>query len=75
MIALPTGPKASRSVMPDGFRDVGHLTRIVGNPALVQMQTHTNIATAMNDMYEDLGQLIGYARTNHVVPAVEPLVR
>ena len=32
------------------------------------MPTHANIATAMSDMHEHLGQLIAYARTNHVVP-------
>ena len=32
------------------------------------MQVHANIATAMADMHEHLGQLIAYARTNHVVP-------
>ncbi len=32
------------------------------------MQVHANIATAMSDMHEHLGQLIAYARTNHVVP-------
>lgn len=32
------------------------------------MPTHANVATAMADMHEHLGQLIAYARTNHVVP-------
>jgi hypothetical protein len=32
------------------------------------MPVHASIATAMNDMHEHLGQLIAYARTNHVVP-------
>ena len=32
------------------------------------MAVHANIATAMADMHEHLGQLIAYARTNHVVP-------
>ena len=32
------------------------------------MQVHANIATAMSDMHEPLGQLIAYARTTHVVP-------
>ena len=32
------------------------------------MPVHANIATAMADMHEHLGQLIAYARTNHVVP-------
>ena len=32
------------------------------------MPTHANIATAMADMHEHLGQLIAYARTNHIVP-------
>ncbi len=32
------------------------------------MPMHANIATAMSDMHEHLGQLIAYARTNHVVP-------
>jgi len=32
------------------------------------MPTHANVATAMGDMHEHLGQLIAYARTNHVVP-------
>jgi hypothetical protein len=29
---------------------------------------HASVAVAMNDMHEHLGQLIAYARTNHVVP-------
>ena len=33
-----------------------------------QMPVHANIATAAADMHEHLGQLIAYARTNHVVP-------
>jgi len=33
-----------------------------------EMPTHANIATAMADMHEHLGQLIAYARMNHVVP-------
>jgi hypothetical protein len=33
-----------------------------------QMPVHANIATAMADMHEHLGQLIAYARTNRVVP-------
>jgi hypothetical protein len=33
-----------------------------------KMPVHANIATAMADMHEHLGQLIAYARTNHVVP-------
>jgi len=32
------------------------------------MPVHASIATAMNDMHEHLGQLIAYARSNHVVP-------
>jgi hypothetical protein len=32
------------------------------------MPVHASIAVAMNDMHEHLGQLIAYARTNHVVP-------
>ena len=32
------------------------------------MEVHAYIATAMFDMHEHLGQLIAYARTNHVVP-------
>ena len=32
------------------------------------MPVHASVATAMNDMHEHLGQLIAYARTNHVVP-------
>ena len=32
------------------------------------MRTSAHIATAMADMHEHLGQLIAYARTNHVVP-------
>jgi hypothetical protein len=32
------------------------------------MPTHANVATAMGDMHEHLGQLIAYARTNKVVP-------
>ena len=32
------------------------------------MPVHANIATAMADMHEHLGQIIAYARTNHVVP-------
>jgi hypothetical protein len=32
------------------------------------MPVHASIATAMADMHEHLGQLIAYARTNHVVP-------
>jgi len=32
------------------------------------MPTHANIAVAMGDMHEHLGQLIAYARTNQVVP-------
>ena len=33
-----------------------------------QMETHAHIAMALADMHEHLGQLIAYARTNHVVP-------
>ncbi|HUP50884.1 MAG TPA: hypothetical protein VM198_00305, partial [Longimicrobiales bacterium] len=33
-----------------------------------QMPVHANIATAMADMHEHLGQLIAYARANQVVP-------
>ena len=33
-----------------------------------QMPVHANIATAMADMHEHLGQLIAYARANEVVP-------
>jgi len=33
-----------------------------------QMETHAHIAMALGDMHEHLGQLIAYARTNHVVP-------
>jgi hypothetical protein len=33
-----------------------------------QMPVHANIATAMADMHEHLGQLIAYARANRVVP-------
>jgi len=33
-----------------------------------QMPVHANIATAMADMHEHLGQLIAYARSNRVVP-------
>jgi hypothetical protein len=33
-----------------------------------QMPVHANIATAMADLHEHLGQLIAYARTNQVVP-------
>jgi hypothetical protein len=33
-----------------------------------QMPVHASVATAMADMHEHLGQLIAYARTNHVVP-------
>jgi len=33
-----------------------------------QMPVHANIATAMADMHEHLGQLIAYARSNSVVP-------
>jgi hypothetical protein len=32
------------------------------------MPVHASIATAMADMHELLGQLIAYARRNHVVP-------
>jgi uncharacterized damage-inducible protein DinB len=32
------------------------------------MPVHASVAVAMNDMHEHLGQLIAYARTNHVVP-------
>ncbi len=32
------------------------------------MQIDANIVIAMGDMHEHLGQLIAYARTNHVVP-------
>lgn len=32
------------------------------------METHAHIAMALPDMHEHLGQLIAYARTNHVVP-------
>jgi len=32
------------------------------------MPVHASIATAMADMHEHLGQLIAYARANHVVP-------
>ena len=32
------------------------------------MTIDANIMTAMADMHEHLGQLIAYARTNHVVP-------
>jgi len=33
-----------------------------------QMPVHANVATAMADMHEHLGQLIAYARANRVVP-------
>jgi len=33
-----------------------------------QMPVHANVATAMADMHEHLGQLIAYARANSVVP-------
>jgi hypothetical protein len=33
-----------------------------------EMPVHANIATAMADMHEHLGQLIAYARANEVVP-------
>jgi len=33
-----------------------------------QMPVHANVATAMADMHEHLGQLIAYARVNRVVP-------
>ncbi len=33
-----------------------------------QMPVHANIATAMADLHEHLGQLIAYARSNDVVP-------
>ncbi|MSR20583.1 MAG: hypothetical protein EXR95_00235 [Gemmatimonadetes bacterium] len=33
-----------------------------------QMPVHANIATAMADLHEHLGQLISYARANSVVP-------
>ena len=33
-----------------------------------QMEVHAHIAMALADMHEHLGQLIAYARTNHVVP-------
>ncbi len=32
------------------------------------MKIHANIMISMGDMHEHLGQLIAYARTNHVVP-------
>ena len=32
------------------------------------MKIHANILISMGDMHEHLGQLIAYARTNHVVP-------
>jgi hypothetical protein len=32
------------------------------------MPVHASVATAMADMHEHLGQLIAYARANHVVP-------
>jgi len=34
-----------------------------------QMEVHAHIAMALADMHEHLGQLIQYARTNHVVPS------
>jgi hypothetical protein len=33
-----------------------------------EMPVHANILISMADMHEHLGQLIAYARTNHVVP-------
>ena len=33
-----------------------------------EMPVHANVATAMADMHEHLGQLIAYARANRVVP-------
>jgi hypothetical protein len=33
-----------------------------------EMPVHANVATAMADMHEHLGQLIAYARSNEVVP-------
>jgi hypothetical protein len=33
-----------------------------------EMPVHASVATAMADMHEHLGQLIAYARANHVVP-------
>ena len=33
-----------------------------------QMSRQANVMTAVNDMHEHLGQLIAYARANHVVP-------
>ncbi len=33
-----------------------------------QMEVHAHIAMSLADMHEHLGQLIAYARTNHVVP-------
>ena len=32
------------------------------------LQIDANIVISMGDMHEHLGQLIAYARTNHVVP-------
>ncbi len=32
------------------------------------MPIHANVLISMADMHEHLGQLIAYARTNHVVP-------
>jgi hypothetical protein len=36
------------------------------------MPVHASVATAMADMHEHLGQLIAYARANHVVPPWSP---
>jgi len=50
----------------DGMDDAARMasSSFFGN----EMPTHANVATAMADMHEHLGQLIAYARTNHVVP-------
>lgn len=50
-------------------RDMSEADRMAESSFFGQaMPLHANIATAMADMHEHLGQLIAYARTNEVVP-------
>ena len=48
----------------DGEKRMSDATYFDGS----EMELHAHIAMALADMHEHLGQLIAYARTNHVVP-------
>ncbi len=63
------GLEASFDYLAGVVRDMDDATRMSDSSYFgTAMVTSANIALAMADMHEHLGQLIAYARTNEVVP-------